>query len=441
NNGKSQVKLTRNGEKVPKPETFLKSIIGDYAFNPVDFLAKKDKEQAELLLSLIPMKITEKQLREWFKTLPPVNLNQHPIEVLAYLAEKHFYEMRAIANSEVKECSGEIDALFQQLPDNYDAEEWRSVEIGKLWGKVQEGEKINVFRKQASQIINSFPQDLKALEDHFQLEEGEHREHCQGQIVQLQRQMEKENQSIQGEISNMEEEICRLQKLIASKKHEQKTLAEKTRLQEEALKREGDLLISKTREERDRERDKLDQRKKKAESYLQEHAWVQVEPLEEKARAAEEMKGFIPLYDNMKRLQSQLKEKKSQASWLDQCINLARRLPGQLLSQVELPVKGLGINEEMQLTVDGLPIRNLSTGRQIKLALDIARATAGPLKLICIDRFESLDPLNQELFFKEIENDGYQYFISTTQLDKDHKGSYIKELTVSTGKGGQVHGS
>ena len=66
----------------------------------------------------------------------------------------------------------------------------------------------------------------------------------------------------------------------------------------------------------------------------------------------------------------------------------------------------------MQITIDGLPITNLSTSRQIKLALDIARATAGPLKLICIDRFESLDHEQREAFFKEIEGDGFQYFIS-----------------------------
>ena len=66
----------------------------------------------------------------------------------------------------------------------------------------------------------------------------------------------------------------------------------------------------------------------------------------------------------------------------------------------------------MQITIDDLPITNLSTSRQIKLALDIARATAGPLKLICFDRFESLDDDQREMFLNEIADDGYQYFIS-----------------------------
>jgi len=144
------------------------------------------------------------------------------------------------------------------------------------------------------------------------------------------------------------------------------------------------------------------------------------------------MKGYIHLHDNLRRLEKELEDKNTRAALLDRNVNLARRLPAKLLAETELPVAGLGINENMQLTIDGLPIRNLSTGRQIKLALDIARATAGPLKLICIDRFESLDPINQELFFQEVEGDGYQYFISTTQLDRDDNGKYITDLTVET---------
>ncbi len=441
NNGKSSVSLTRNGEKISKPETFLKSITGEYAFNPVDFLAKKDKEQAELLLSLIPMKITKEQLQKWFNTVPPVNLEQHPINVLTYLAEKYFYDMRTVTNSQVKECSAEIDALFQQLPDNYNADHWRPVEIGKLWEKVQQTEKINAYRKQASQILESYPQDLKAVENQFQLEANVLRECCEEQKSQLHHQLKQQKQGIQKEISNLEDEIRRLQEMITHKQQEQLGLEEQCRLKVEGLEKEAKYKISITEEKKAKEIENLNCRKKKAQAYLEENAWIDTEPLEQKAREAEEMKGYIPLHDNMKRLQSELEAKKDRASWLDHCVTLARRLPSELLTRVQLPVTGLGINHKMQLTVDSLPIRNLSTGRQIKLALDIARATAGPLKLICIDRFESLDPINQELFFLEIENDGYQYFISTTQLDKDNDGSYIKELTVATQKGGQINGS
>ena len=437
-NGRSSVKLTREGEKVPKPETFLKSIAGEYAFNPVDFLAKKDKEQAELLLSLIPMKITEEDLQGWFNTIPPVRLDRHPIQVLTYLAEKHFYDMRTIANSEVKECRGEIDALFQQLPDNYRADDWRDIEICSLWEKVQQANKINSCREQSAQTLEYYPEYVKAIENRFLLQEGHHREHCRQQKAELRHLVETQREGLEKEIEDIEEEIRQRQEQITLLNNQKSSLEEKGRLQEESLERETQVKISATREEKKKELDNLHKDKKKARAYLEGNALVDIEPLEEAARQAEEMKGYISLYDNMKRLESRGEKKREQAAWLDDCVKLARSLPAQLLSQVELPVSGLGINEDMHLTVDDLPIRNLSTGRQIKLALDIARATAGTLKLICIDRFESLDPINQEQFFKEIQGDGYQYFISTTQLDRDN-GSYSKALTITTREGGQTH--
>ena len=106
------------------------------------------------------------------------------------------------------------------------------------------------------------------------------------------------------------------------------------------------------------------------------------------------------------------------ADKLDDFVNLARRKPAELMKKAKMPVKGLGINDDMQITIDGLPIKNLSTSRQIKLALDIARATAGPLKLICIDRFESLSPKNQKVMLGEMEKDDFQYFISTVSNDE-----------------------
>jgi hypothetical protein len=149
-----------------------------------------------------------------------------------------------------------------------------------------------------------------------------------------------------------------------------------------------------------------------AQGYLDKKPAVEIDPLEATAKEAEAMKGYINLYDNMRTLQDSLYTKQARASHLDDCVELARKKPAELLKQIEMPIKGLGINDQMQITIDDLPITNLSTSRQIKLALDIARATAGPMRLISIDRFESLDKNQQALFFKEIEQDSYQYFVS-----------------------------
>jgi hypothetical protein len=177
----------------------------------------------------------------------------------------------------------------------------------------------------------------------------------------------------------------------------------------------------------------ISETKKKSESaqkFLDAKTEIEIAPLEEAAQEAEKMKGFISLYDNMRILQKSLETKQDRATQLDGFVELARAKPAELLQTIKLPVEGLGINVHGQITIDKLPIDNLSTFRKMKLALDIARTTCGEWHVICVDRLESLDAINQELFYKEIAEDDYQYFITTTELDKDADGNYITDLQV-----------
>lgn len=413
--GPSRVMVTKAGSRVTKPETALRALVGqdgDLVFNPVDFLAKKDKEQTEILLSLIPMRITERDLVEWFEEVPAVNLNQHAIDVLAYLAEKYYYDRRAIANSAVRDCNSEIAALFEQLPDNYDGNQWHSINIGDLWKAAQEAQRLNGYRAEAKRLIESQERDIQAVKDRYAVEVGEAKEFAQFRLQKIRDGVESEKQAIRNEIADMEEQIRQLQQRIVLRQKDLEAVDEKTALKAEAVEKElaqqlKDIL---SREAADVEN--VQTRVQKAASYLEDFPEADVDRLQAQAEEAERMKAFVPLFDNMKRLETELKNKVTLAARLDDCVAIARQKPAELLKSIQLPVAGLGIDEKMQITVDGLPIRNLSTSRQIKLALDIARATAGQLKLICVDRWESLDEEQRDLFLKEIEGDGFQYFIS-----------------------------
>lgn len=426
--GKTNSKITQHGASIPKPETYLKTLIGEgFGFNPVDFMGKKDKEQTEILLSLIPMRVTEQELQEWFGEIPPVNLNQHAIDVLAYLAEKYFYDKRALANAAVKECANEIKALFEQLPDNYDGDQWRNVNIGELWSKVTDAQKVNQFREQAQEAIDGQETKTQAIDNKFDLQIKEQHDLFEFKADRARKNVEEDKQlivdeimSIEDEITEMEEKIKLLQEGIQAaknriilKENDLKNIDEGiVAVKIEGLEKERDAAIKAIEERRDEEKQAVQTRTNNAAIYLEKNHVIDIEPLEKAAKDAETMKGYINLYDNMRAHQEALKEKQAVATQLNDCVELARVKPAELLQQIKLPIKGLGINEQMQITIDDLPITNLSTSRQIKLAVDIARATAGPLKLICFDRFESLDDDQRGIFFKEIEGDGYQYFIS-----------------------------
>lgn len=413
--GSPRVTITKDGARVSKPESTLRALVGqdgDLVFNPVDFLAKKDKEQTEILLSLIPMRITQSDLQEWFGEVPEVNLNQHAIDVLSYLAEKHFYDRRAIANAAVKDCNNEIAALWEQLPDNYDGDHWRNVNIGELWKAAQEAQKVINYRAEAQRLIDGQDEAVKAVQNRFSVEVNEAKEYAQFRIQKLKDGVEEEKQAIKVEISSIEEQIRQLEHQRIMLQKDLESFDEKTSLRVETIEKETAQKLTDILTREQAEIENVQGRVAKAIQYLAENPAVEVDKLQAKAEEAEQMKGFIPLFDNMKRLERDLSDKVALAERLDQCVAIARQKPAELLQEIELPVAGLGIDDKMQITVNGLPIRNLSTSQQIKLALDVARATAGTLKLICVDRWESLDPEQRKLFLQEIEGDGFQYFIS-----------------------------
>lgn len=433
--GKESSKITQHGASIPKPETYLKSLVGDgFGFNPVDFMGQKDKDQTEILLSLIPMRVKEEDLREWFGEVPPVNLNQHAIDVLAYLAEKYFYDKRTIANSEVRECNNEIQSLFENLPDNYNGDEWREVNIGELWQAVQDGQKVNNLREQAQQIVNGLADKVSSIDTRYDLQIKEQKELLEFKIEKAKKSVEDDKQVIRDEITDREYDIAELEKeitkweeMIASNRqliegHKLNILNLNDKLNNvdtqivatkiESLNNEHAIELKNIEEKRLAEIGEARNKANDAQAYLDTKEVVVLEPLQQKAQEAEKMKGFISLYDQMQRHRDSLQTKLTRAAHLNECVDIARNKPAELLQSIELPIKGLGINDQMQLAIDGLPISNLSTSRQIKFVLDVARATAGPLKLICVDRFESLDRDQQEIFLKEIENDDFQYFIT-----------------------------
>ena len=90
---------------------------------------------------------------------------------------------------------------------------------------------------------------------------------------------------------------------------------------------------------------------------------------------------------------------------------LTTQVPRQLLSKVQLPVDNLEIKGD-DILVDGKSLDNLSNSEQIKFAINIARSLAGDLKVICVDRFESLDKAARAAFEKEVNQDDFEYFIT-----------------------------
>lgn len=419
--GGESVKVTNNGATIKKPETYLKSLVGGFTFNPVDFVQKKDKEQSDILLSLIPLRITPAMLVEWFGEVPEgVNLDQHAVTLLEQLAEHYYYDRRTIANTKVKECQAEIASIAAQLPNNYDAEEWRNAVIADKWREVDKAKSTNDWIKQAHELIDSKDATISFISGKYELKVVETDNHMKNKINEVKMTIEGQKNVIINRIETKKERIedyktliAQLENQIKMEEQELKSLDEKLlAVKTQSIRNERDIEVKAINEAKDKEIAEFNNRVVKANKYLEENKLIDVEPLIASAEETEKMKGFIGLYDKLTDLRESLITKQDTAEKLNRSVETARKKPAELLKNIKLPVTGLGINDEMQLTIDDLPIRNLSTSRQIKLALDIAKATCGPLQLICVDRFESLDTEQKKIFLEEIEKDDFQYFIT-----------------------------
>jgi archaellum component FlaC len=94
---------------------------------------------------------------------------------------------------------------------------------------------------------------------------------------------------------------------------------------------------------------------------------------------------------------------------------LATNIPQAVLAKMDLPIDGIAVEGDNVQWKD-VDLDKLSTKEQIEFSLQLARALSGKLKVICIDRFESLSAANRKQFIAEASksDDDYQYF--TTQV-------------------------
>lgn len=157
----------------------------------------------------------------------------------------------------------------------------------------------------------------------------------------------------------------------------------------------------------------------KAAKYLEEHKEIDIEPLQTEADKVSNMREYLHQWDTMIDIRdNQLTEKERYSNDLTAKIETARTMPQQLLKTAQMPIHGISVDEKGLIRINGTLIDGLSDGEKLTLAMKIAKAQAGTLKVICLDRFESLNPEAQEELLNEISEDEFQYFITSTMSDK-----------------------
>ncbi len=154
-------------------------------------------------------------------------------------------------------------------------------------------------------------------------------------------------------------------------------------------------------------------------SHEAQHKWLEENPeidtaaLDKQIHDFEEQADLLRIHDSAKATEAEAAQLSREAEKLTELIDAARAKPGELLMALkELPVEGMGIDAEYGVTINGVPIGDLSDGEMIELAVEIVLRYAGEFPLLLLDGLNALDPDSQAQLRERLVASDCQCFVT-----------------------------
>ena len=376
-----------NGNEINSPETFLKDIFTPLQLEPVEFLSMSEKEQNRILLNLIEFNKDKKEfIQEKFGELPLwVNYDDSILEILNQLQSKEgqYYQNREDINRQIRNGIAIINDIAKDIPEGYDAEKWRNFTLSDKYEELNKDKEYNAKIDKSIAYKEDYNNKIKQIET---IENNT--------LLQIEKDKSEEKNKITTEMQELKNRIELLQKDLENidVKYE-KTIAE-------------------TKSETIAEKAKLDENIKVANEWANKEK-INTEMLENELKIAEEMKGHLNEYDRMKEMQKKVDNFNIISETLTNKIELARTLPGEILKEVNIPVKNLTVENGIPL-VNGLPVGNLSEGEKLQLCVDVTLSDNNNLKLILIDGTEKLSEENRKKLYEICKEKGLTVIATRT---------------------------
>ena len=457
------LKVRKADEGVPSTEKFLRTLVNGHIFRPLDWVNLSVKEQTKSLLSMLKIDWSEQDIINWFGDLvDDIDYSQHILLILKNIEQK-YYKTREEVNREVKELKGRIDALYEELPPEYNGEEWRSVKIQEYYKKVSEAQEINKLIEMAKSIQENFNNTVETIKAKGEKQKAnitltfkENKEDINDIIALAKNKIERANNFIANSNNTLEVELSKLdnqleseyqdllQKYAMLKDQKKRDILTAVEEQKEIIAINNNKISAKEQELRgldekeeseklavdekvNSEIEKEEIRIGKAASYLKENTLIDIEPLQAEADRVTEMVGYLRDWDRIAEIRDgSLSSKQAYANELTSKIDKARNLPGELLKTAKMPIDGISVDVEGRVRINGTLIDGLSDGEKLELAMKVAKAQCGELKLICMDKWESLDIDSQNKLLAEMTEDEYQYFVTEVMDTESKKVEVVK---------------
>lgn len=383
--------IKKDNVEISSPESFLKEIFTPLQLNPVEFLSMSEKEQNKILLNLIKFDKDKKEfIKQNFGELPSwVDYDNSILEILNRLQDKNggYYQAREDVNRQIKAGNAIIQDILKDIPENYDKNKWRNYNLSEKYAELNKSKDYNFKIDKSINYKENYYNTVNGLK-------GE----LDSKLAEIFINKSKERDNITTKIEELKKQIASYEKDL------------------ENLDNKYDVENVKAQAEYDKKVAEMNDNIKIANEWAaKEHK--DVDSLSEELAYAEKMIKHLNEFERAENKKVEVDNLVKTSQSLTDKIELARNLPGVILSEAELPIKSLSIENGIPL-INGLPISNLSEGEKLRLCVEVTLSKENNLKLILIDGVEKLSKTNREELYKICKENGIQV-ISTRTADKE----------------------
>ena len=366
--------VKQNGNVIPSPESFLKTIFTPLQLSPMEFISMDKKTQNATILDMIQYDWNLDTIKEWFGEIPrDVNYEQNILAVLNDIQAENgdYYQNRRNIDRDIRNKKAFVEEIANGIPVGYDVEKWEQASAGDIYRQIERMQKENQTIERAKLLRDSRDSKIRKFDADREIE-----------ITALDREIANRANQIDKSIASLNEQIRAYEtekEQLASKKSDKLEVIEQTYKANVAR---FDAEIAEYAEYADKQPQ-------------------DVTALQEQAQEIEKMQSHINEYKRMLRLQSEIEEMQAQSQELTDKIEKARTLPGN----------GTPL-------INGLPVSNLSEGEKLDLCIDVAIQNPNGLNIILIDGVEKLATDLREKLYQKCKDKGLQ-FIATRTTDDD----------------------
>lgn len=390
-NKADSININENGNRITKPETFLKSIITPLQLNPVEFTQMSKQEQNRAILDLIDFQWDMNWIKEQFGEIPQgVDYEQNILQILNDIQSENgvYFQSRQDINREIRNKKAFVEDIAKDIPSDYQAEKWKNYDLSSKYEELMKIRDRNNKIERARAFKDSYDNKLRGIEATREME------------------ISSAEKAIAVEKDNLNSTIARLKAEI--KACEDKLLTIDDKLQDKVKIANSNYDVAKA---------KLDSDIGVAEQFIS-LPITPVDDLQNEINEAEKMMKHLNEYFRMTSMQSEIAELKEVSEAYTEKIELARELPGEILETATLPVEGLTVKDGIPL-INGLPVSNRSDGELLELCVDIAIHNPSGLQIILIDGAEKLDDISRKKLYEKCKDKGLQFIATRTTNDSE----------------------